>query len=249
MAEERASRVAADRTGVAAEARPASGDTDRVEPTPAESAGAASRLPTWLDEAIDALLVTILALASVAAAWSGYQAARWSGVQASNYAQASARRVDSTRAFTFANQQTTIDVLTFSNFVNAWLAGDAETAAFYQQRFRAEFVPAFDAWMATDPLNNPNAPPSPFAMPEYAPANLALAAELEAEAGERFAAGAEANQQADDYVLNTVVLATVLFFAGVAPRVRWLPAQLVLISLALLLFAYGLINVATYPIE
>jgi hypothetical protein len=46
-----------------------------------------------------------------------------------------------------------------------------------------------------------------------------------------------------------VVLATVLFFAGVAPRVRWLPAQLALVTLALALFAYGLINVATYPIE
>jgi hypothetical protein len=249
MAEDRASMVAADRTASAEEISPPEGAGMSIAPAPVESAAAASRRPDWADEAIDALLVTILALASVAAAWSGYQAARWSGVQASNYAQAAARRVDATRAFTFANQQTTVDVMTFTNYVNAWLAGDTETADFYRQRFRAEFVPAFDAWMATNPLGNPDAPPSPFAMPEYAPANLALAAELEAEAGERFTAGAEANEQADDYVLNTVVLATVLFFAGVAPRVRWMPAQLVLVALALLLFAYGLINIATYPIE
>jgi hypothetical protein len=249
MAEDRASMDAPDRTAVAEALPNPDGAAAAIESAATDAADAPSRVPDWADEAIDALLVTILALASLAAAWSGYQAARWSGVQASNYAQASARRVDSTRAFTFANQQTTIDVLTFTNFVNAWLDGDTATADFYEQRFRAEFVPAFDAWMATDPLNNPDAPPSPFAMAEYAPANLALAAELEAEAGERFAAGADANQQADDYVLNTVVLATVLFFAGVAPRVRWLPAQLTLVVLALVLFAYGLINVATYPIE
>ena len=92
-------------------------------------------------------------------------------------------------------------------------------------------------------------PPSPFAMPEHAPSRLARAHQLEAEVGELFYAGADANQQADDYVLNTVVPATVLFCAGVAPRVRWLPTQIALVTLALALFAYGLINIATYPIE
>ena len=208
-----------------------------------------SRVPAWADEAVDALLVVVLSLAAVAAAWSGYQAARWSGVQASNYAQASARRVESTRASTTANQLTIIDVMTFTNYVNAWLTGDAELADFYHQHFRAEFLPAFDAWMATDPLNNPDAPPSPFAMAEYAPAGRAQADQLEAEAEAFFVAGADANEQADDYVLNTVFLATVLFFAGIAPRVRWLPAQLVLVALAVILLGVGLYNLATYPIE
>ena len=61
--------------------------------------------------------------------------------------------------------------------------------------------------------------------------------------------GTEANQRSDDYVLNTVFLASVLFFAGIAPRVRWLPAQLILVGLALVLLGYGLINVISYPIE
>ena len=245
MGEDGESRVAREQP---AGIQPPTGAEAPIEPA-AASVPAASRRPAWADDAIEALLVAILALASLTAAWSGYQAARWSGVQAANYAQASTLRIESTRAFTFANQQTTLDVLTFTNFVNAWLAGDTETADFYQHRFRAEFVPAFDAWMATKPLENPEAPSSPFAMPEYAPANRVRADQLEAEAGELFAAGEKANQKSDDYVLNTVVLATVLFFAGVAPRVRWLPAKMVLIALALLLFAYGLINIATYPIE
>ena len=92
-------------------------------------------------------------------------------------------------------------------------------------------------------------PPSPFAMPEHAPAELARAHQLEAEAGNLLNAGADANQPADDLVLNTVVLATVLYFAGVAPRVRWPPAQIALVRPALALFADGLINIARYPIE
>jgi hypothetical protein len=38
-----------------------------------------------------------------------------------------------------------------------------ELAAFYIDRFR----PAFDAWLATDPLTSPNAVPTPFVMDEY----------------------------------------------------------------------------------
>jgi hypothetical protein len=207
------------------------------------------RIPSWANEAVDVLLVVVLALAAVAAAWSGYQAARWSGVQASNYAQASAKRIESTRASTTANQETTVDVITFSNYVNAWRAGDTALADFYRKRFRLEFVPAFDAWMATDPVNNPDAPPSPFSMPEYAPANLTLATQLQAESEQLYATGTDANQRADDYVLNTVFLATVLFFAGLAPRIRWLPAQLVLVVLAVGLLGFGLFKVVTYPIE
>jgi hypothetical protein len=208
-----------------------------------------SRVPSWAEEAVDVLLVVVLALAAVAAAWSGYQAARWSGVQASSYAQASSKRIESTRATTTANQETIIDVMTFSNYVNAWQSGDTALADFYRKRFRAEFVPAFDAWMATDPVTNPNAPPSPFSMPEYAPANLALASQLQAESEKLYATGTDANQQADDYVLNTVFLATVLFFAGLAPRIRWLPAQLVLVGLAVGLLGFGLVNVVRYPIN
>ena len=42
-----------------------------------------------------------------------------------------------------------------------------ELADFYFKRFREEFRPAVDAWVATRPLKNPNAPLTPFAMPQY----------------------------------------------------------------------------------
>jgi hypothetical protein len=35
-------------------------------------------------------------------------------------------------------------------------------------RFRPEFRPAFEAWLTTAPFNNPNAPPGPLYMPQYA---------------------------------------------------------------------------------
>jgi hypothetical protein len=185
----------------------------------------------------------------VAAAWSGYQAARWSGVQATRYSQASAKRIESSRVLTYAIQLSTVDVQTFTNYINAWTADNDELASFYEERFRPDFFPAFDAWMATNPLENPDAPSSPFVMSEYALPEVARANRLDAEAGALFAEGEDANQHADDYVLNTVVLAGVLLFVGIAPRIRWIPARFALAILALTTFGFGLYNVATYPVE
>ena len=66
-----------------------------------------------------------------------------------------------------ANSQTEIDVATFTQWVNAYAQEQTELADFYFKRFREEFRPAVDAWVATTPLENPDAPLTPFAMPQY----------------------------------------------------------------------------------
>jgi hypothetical protein len=207
----------------------------------------ANRWARW-DPALESLIVGILAIASLAAAWSAYQSNLWGGEQAAKYAQASARRIESTRMSTYAHQLSVVDVLTFSNFVNAYAQGNTELADFYEERFRPDFRPAFNAWMALDPLNNPDAPPSPFAMPEYALPELQQADELEAEASALFEEGQEDNDRGDRYVLNTVILATAMFFSGVAPRLRWFPTRIALVAAALVMLAIGFYNVATYPV-
>lgn len=198
---------------------------------------------------IELIASILLALATVATAWSGYQSARWGGVQATDYAEASTKRIESTRASTRGGQQVQIDIGLFTNWVNAYAVDNQPLTDFYQERFRAEFIPAFDAWVATEPLKNPDAPSSPFAMPEYKVADLELADQLEAEASLKFKDAGDANQQSDDYVLNTVILASVLFFAGLANRFNSTPAKLVILLAAILMFSIGLFNLGTYPIE
>jgi hypothetical protein len=58
-------------------------------------------------------------------------------------------------------------VATFVQWVNAERSKDEALADFYRDRFRKEFRPAFAAWEATRPAENPDAPLTPFAMPEY----------------------------------------------------------------------------------
>ena len=118
---------------------------------------------------IDLVSTVLLALATVATAWAGYQSSRWHGEQASAQSRATAARVEATRASGVANREAEIDVELFIQWIDAYALKESELGAFYQRRFRDEFKPAFQAWIATKPLTNPDAPLSPFAMPEYKP--------------------------------------------------------------------------------
>ncbi len=195
------------------------------------------------------LAILILATATLATAWSGYQSARWSGVQAANYSRAGAMRVESSRASSIAGQQMQVDIGLFTNWINAYADDNQQLADFYQARFRDEFVPAFDAWLLTDPKNNPDAPKSPFAMAEYSLAKNEEADALEIKAGEYFEAAESANEIADRYVLDTVILASVLFLAGMASQVKAFRVKSGVVIFALLILAWGLYSIIILPIE
>ena len=207
-----------------------------------------SRWDRW-EPLAEIIATIILALATLATAWSGYQSARWGGEQATKYSQAGALRTESTRASTQAGQTAQVDIGLFTNWINAFAADDQELAGFYEARFRPEFKVAFDAWLATDPRNNPEAPKSPFSMPEYSLERAQEADRLEQEAAASFEEGSTANQISDDYILNTVVLASVLFLAGVQTRINSIPARMLIIILGLLILGFGLVNIASYPIQ
>src|SRR3954451_9352915 len=114
------------------------------------------------------LVVTVLlVVAALGTSWSSYQATRWNGEQAAAAGRTSAIRISAARAQGLAQSQTQVDVATFIAWADANRQGNHELAGFYRHRFRDEFKPAFDAWRATGPLKHPNAPPTPFAMPEY----------------------------------------------------------------------------------
>ena len=196
---------------------------------------------------LDILSAIMLAVVAVATAWNSYQAARWSSLAGVRYGQASARRVESTRASTTAGQLRIIDIGLFTNWINAYGTQNEDLVRFYEKRFREEFKPAFEAWMATDPENNPESPTSPFAMQEYQLELEQKAVLLEKEASAFFEEGKQAIERSTSYILNTVFLASVLFFIGIAGRFRWLPLRVAILVSAFALLAYGIINLVIYP--
>ena len=207
-----------------------------------------SRWDRW-EPLAEVIATLILALATLATAWSGYQSARWGGEQSTKFSQAGALRTESVRASTTAGQISQVDIGLFTNWVNAFAVDNQLLADFYVDRFRPEFAVAFEAWLATDPRNNPEAPKSPFSMPEYTVSQAQEADRLEQESSKTFAEGGAANQTSDNYILNTVILASVLFLAGVQTRIKSVPARMIIVILALLILADGLVNIVSYPIN
>jgi len=217
-----------------------------------------------IDRRFELFEVLLMSVAAVLLAWTGFQATKWSGVQANSYSEASARRIEATQASDLAAQQSTVDVVTFTQ----WLAAleregllDVEdpppvyvpdpdlVSGFLYTRFRPEFAVAVDAWVATRPYTNPEAPPTPFAMPEYEVAAAGEAERLTRAADESAAVAREANQRSDNYVLMTVLFATALFFAGVSSKMDTARARIVLIGLASTLLVVSTVVLALFPKE
>ena len=69
--------------------------------------------------------------------------------------------------------------LNFNRWLEATVAGDGEVTDLYERRFRNEFRPAFEAWLANDPLDNADAIPSPLREQDYKLANTEKASKLE----------------------------------------------------------------------
>jgi hypothetical protein len=191
----------------------------------------------------------LLALAAVVTAWCSYQATRWNGEQARSAAAASAVRFQAVRASDLANTQTEVDVATFTQWVDAYAQDQTELADFYRARFRPEFAPAVEAWIATQPLVNSDAPLTPFRMPEYRLAAREEAAQLDAQA-EVLAADVRRNiQRASNYVLGVVLCAVALFFAGISTKLTTPPLRLTTLLVGCAVFLGAAVWVSTFPVS
>jgi hypothetical protein len=198
---------------------------------------------------LELVALLLLALAAVATAWSSYQANRWNGEQAKTTAKVNAKRIAAARASGLANAQTQVDIATFTQWVDAYAHEERRLTAFYERRFRKEFQPAFKAWLASRPLDNPDAPLTPFAMPQYRLASTAEANRLDAQA-EVLAADARANiQRSSNYVLSVVLFSVALFFAGVSTKLSTPRLRAALLVLGCLIFVGTLAWVATSPVS
>jgi ferric-dicitrate binding protein FerR (iron transport regulator) len=197
----------------------------------------------WLEIAA----ALLLSLATLGIAWSGYQAAKWSGLQARRYTQASTARSLANQAATLAAQDRTQDLLNFNRWLEVYTSGDTQLASLYERRFRDEFRPAFDRWLADDPLHDNNAVASPLLEPNYKLARMEKADRLERVGDLRFEQGKDATENADDYVFVTVFFAIVLFFAGISLRFTWFPMRILIMALGTAILAWASFRLLGFP--
>jgi hypothetical protein len=198
---------------------------------------------------LELIATLLLAMAAVATAWASYQSARWHGEQARAQSASIAARVESTRSAAVANRQGQVDVALFTQWVDAYARNESELASFYDNRFRAEFRPAFEAWVATKPRKNPRAPLSPFAMPQYKLAATANADRLEVRAAVFSRRAGDFIERADRYALAVVLFASSLFFAGISTRLHSSTTRMIVVGLGYALFLGTGTWIATFPVS
>lgn len=190
----------------------------------------------------------VLAMATLASAWAGYEAGKWGGVQTALNVQATMLRIESNQLTAKSHENILVDLQLFTNWANATGNGDTQLAEFYRSRLRDEFRPAFDAWLATRSLENPNAPDSPFDMAEYRLATRDEAEALIEKAGQLSLSAEVAGSYSDQYTLSIVILAGALLLAGLAHRFEWVELRIVVVAAALLVLLFSVINIIRLPI-
>ncbi|MGZ6708094.1 MAG: hypothetical protein ACXVFN_14280, partial [Solirubrobacteraceae bacterium] len=189
----------------------------------------------------------LLAVVAVIAAWSGYAAAKWGTESSLLLANASSTRTKANRTDLQALQIRTLDAVEFNAAFGAYLAHDGRGLRLARRRLRPGYRVAFDAWLATKPLTNPNAPRGPAYMPQYVIPQDALARALSGQADRFFTQGREAGATSDKYVRITVFLATVLFLVGISGHFPHRGGRLVLVGIGGAVLVFSVIQLLSLP--
>ncbi|HPQ81233.1 MAG TPA: hypothetical protein PLZ86_05860 [bacterium] len=200
------------------------------------------------DRLLEIVAAALMALATMGSAWSAYQATTWSGVQTFRLNEANAARALATRYWNEDTQFVAFDATMLIDYLSAETSGNRHLADLLRQRFRPDFHDAVEAWLALDPFNNPVAPRSPFVMDEYKSTLKDKALGYEKLASQKTLEGSKANRIGDNYVLLTVLFASVLFFAGICVKFKSRRVKAVMLFIGLIAFASTAIVLTTFPV-
>jgi len=196
---------------------------------------------------IEATVAVVLSAAALATSWCSFQATLWNGQQAAHYSRAGAFRTIATRDAIDASVTRSVEIGLFSAWLDAKHTNNEPLAQFYQTRFPPGLKPAFNEWLAQQPLTNPQAPPSPFALASYQQPGMAEARKLEEKAAAEFERGQRANHIGDCYTRSAVILALSMFFGGVGQAFEHRSVRIAMGVVSLVACAAGLAFAFTLP--
>ena len=199
------------------------------------------------DRTLSIIEAVMLAIVALLAAYTGFASAKWNTESSVRLAQASAARTEANRAALNAQNLKNFDSTTFNTWFSAYVAGNPTAESVAVRRFRPAFKVAFDAWLATDPFTNAKAPPGPTYMAQYKQPELVASAALDAKATEDYTLGVQAGSNADNYIRDTIYLATILFLIGISGHFRFLRIRLALVALSGIMMIVAIVEIATSP--
>jgi hypothetical protein len=196
---------------------------------------------------VEPVTALLMALTTVGTAWCSYQSAAWTrqSNRLMNEFNALERRAGLLSVQ--GMQQATIHTAMFMEVLAAKQAGNEQLANFYVGRFPHDVRKAYDAWLAQRPFENPNADPHPFLPNLYKPRGAREAADATAKAASRQEDARRAGNVSGQYLANTVLFATVLFFASASGKFEQKRVRSVAFLFAVAVFLFALVRTAMLP--
>ena len=196
---------------------------------------------------IEPVVAVLMALTTICTAWCSYESAAWTRVSNRRMNESNALEQRAAQIEVQGNQALIVHTAMFMELLAAQHAGNEQLANFYAERFPPDVKKAYEAWLAQKPFENRAADAHPFVPNLYKVRGTAEAAAARADAERRVVEAREAGNRSGQYLANTVLFATVLFFAGTAgkfeqPRVRIFAA-----AFGVALFAFAVIRMLLMP--
>jgi hypothetical protein len=196
---------------------------------------------------LEIVAVVLLGVATVGSAWCGYEASRWNGEEAELGRESLDTRLEASRLFGLATQTITYDSSVILSYAEAVAGENDELAEFIRSSLmRPDFEPVLERWQAdVDAGQTPESLLSDEAYIDDLSVEY-LAAEEQANA--LALEGQQAGEQADEYVLTTLLFASALFFAGITSTFRYRVARATTVVLSALVLAYAASRLADLPV-
>jgi hypothetical protein len=197
---------------------------------------------------VETFSVILLSLATVLSSWCAFQSSQWSGEQYFRIDDETAANQFRLQMEVAASQRQTAHLQMFLEYTSSMANDEHRFADFLLERMPTELKTAVLAWEKTDPINNPDAPVSPFEMEVYQLHEIAKAKKYAEEAAGFKKAANQADDNGDNYVLLTVVLSMVLFFCGIVGITDSLQNKFILLGIAFIIFIGASVFIIAMPV-
>lgn len=197
---------------------------------------------------VEPVTALLMALATLSTAWCSYQSAAWTRKSNRLINEFNALERKAGLLTMQGTQQATIHAAMFMQLLAAQQAGNEKLANFYAERFPPDVRKAYDAWLAQKPFENPNAEPHPFVPKLYEPRGTREAADANAKAASSQQQAGTAGSISGQYLANTVLFATVLFFASASGKFEQRRVRLVAFAFATAIFVFAVVRTAMLPL-
>jgi hypothetical protein len=196
---------------------------------------------------VEPVTALIMALATLSTAWCSYQSAAFT--RKSNRLMNEFNSLERRAGLLSVQgvQQATIHTAMFMQLLAAQQAGNEKLVNFYVERFPPDARKAYDAWLAQKPFENPRADPHPFVPNLYEVRGTREAAEANVKAASSLQEARNAGSVSGQYLANTVLFATVLFFASASGKFEQRRVRVVAFAFAVAVFLFAVVRTAMLP--